>query len=462
MKNITTKKMLKSITTAALVGVMTLSFTPATFAAESVNLDRLMDMVRQGRTNDAADNAARLREFQANKAKQAALLQTANGQKAAAERESSRLSQIFEVNNNEIADLNIKLDERLGDLKELFGVLQQAAGDTKANFDASLTSVQFPERDAFMADIMTKMGQTSKFASMSEIEQLWAEMLNEMIQTGKAVKFTAPVTLGSGDTVDKTVTRFGAFNVVADGKYLKMSDDRTNFIELPRQPAGRFSSKVSGAENSSSGLSPLAVDITRGGILETYTKKPTLIEKVKEGKEVGFVIIGLGVIGLLLALWRFIALTGTSSAVKRQVKNINTPGNNPLGRVLKVYNESGDANTETLELRLSEAVLKETPQLNKALAFLKIIAVVAPLLGLLGTVTGMINTFQAIQLYGTGDPKLMAGGISQALVTTVLGLVVAIPMVFLHSIVSSKAKGVSEIITQQAAGMIAERAEQTS
>jgi len=287
-------------------------------------------------------------------------------------------------------------------------------------------------------------------------------MLNEMIQSGKAVKFTAPVTLGSGDTVDKTVTRFGAFNVVADGKYLKMSDDRTNFIELPRQPAGRFSSKVSGAENASSGLSPLAVDITRGGILETYTKKPTLIEKVKEGKEVGFVIIGLGVIGLLLALWRFIALTGTSSAVRRQVKNINTPGNNPLGRVLKVYNESGDANTETLELRLSEAVLKETPQLNKALAFLKIIAVVAPLLGLLGTVTGMINTFQAIQLYGTGDPKLMAGGISQALVTTVLGLVVAIPMVFLHSIVSSKAKGVSEIITQQAAGMIAERAEQTS
>jgi len=241
-----------------------------------------------------------------------------------------------------------------------------------------------------------------------------------------------------------------------------MSDDRTNFIELPRQPASRFSGKIAGAEASSSGLAPLAVDITRGGILETYTKKPTILEKVKEGKEVGYVIIGLGIVGLLLALWRFLALTATSSAVKRQVKNINKPGKNPLGRVLQVYNESGDANTETLELRLSEAVLKETPKLNKALAFLKIIAVVAPLLGLLGTVTGMINTFQAIQLYGTGDPKLMAGGISQALVTTVLGLCVAIPMVFLHSIVSSKAKGVSEIITQQAAGMIAERAEQTS
>jgi len=457
-----TTKFIKYVSAAALAGAMALSFTPATFAAEAVNLDRLLDQVRQGRAADAADNAARLREFQANRAKQAGLLQAANSKKAAAERESARLNSIFESNNDEIEVLNVRLDERLGDLKELFGVLQQASGDTKANFDSSLTSVQFPEREAFMADIMTKMGQTSKFASMEEIEKLWAEMLNEMIQSGRVAKFTAPVTLASGSTENKSVTRFGSFNVVSDGKYLKMSDDRTNFIELPRQPQSRFTGKISDAENASSGLSPLGVDITRGGILETYTKKPTILEKIKEGKEVGFVIIALGFVGLLLALWRFLALTGVSSAVKRQVKNINKPGNNPLGRVLKVYNESGDANTETLELRLSEAVLKETPKLNKALAFLKIIAVVAPLLGLLGTVTGMINTFQAIQLYGTGDPKLMAGGISQALVTTVLGLCVAIPMVFLHSIVSSKAKGVSEIITQQAAGMIAERAEQTS
>ena len=241
-----------------------------------------------------------------------------------------------------------------------------------------------------------------------------------------------------------------------------MSDDKTNYIELPRQPASRFTSKVSGAESAAAGtLAPLAVDITRGQILETYTKKPTIMEKIKEGREVGYFIIGLGIFGLLIAIWRFFVLMGTSGAVNRQVKNPGSPGNNPLGRVLKVYKESGDANTETLELRLGEAILKETPKLNKWIALLKIIAVVAPLLGLLGTVTGMINTFQAIQLYGTGDPKLMAGGISQALVTTVLGLCVAIPMVFLHSVVSSKAKGVSEVLTQQAAGMIAERAERS-
>ncbi len=457
-----TTNLLKTISTVAITGVLALGIATSASAAEAVNLDRLMDQVRQGKALDSQDNSARIAEFRADRNKQQGLLSTANSAKNAQENESARLNRLFEANDVQIIDLNEKLDLRLGDLKELFGVLQQASGDAKAGFDSSITSVQFPEREAYMADIMTKMGQTSKFASVSEIEQFWAEMMNEMIQSGKVVKFNAPVNLVGGTTESREVTRFGAFNVVSNGKYLKMSEDRKNYIELPRQPSNRFLGKVSGAESSTSGLSPLAVDITRGGILETYTRKPTLMEKVKEGKEVGYVIIALGVLGVLLALWRFISLTTTSSAVKRQVKNIGKPGNNPLGRVLKVYNESADANTETLELRLSEAVLKETPKLNKMLAFLKIIAVVAPLLGLLGTVTGMINTFQAIQLYGTGDPKLMAGGISQALVTTVLGLVVAIPMVFLHSIVASKAKGVSEIITQQAAGMIAERAEQTS
>lgn len=462
MKTLNTTKMLKRITLAALVGAMSLTTASVNFAAEVVNLDDLMEQVRQGRASDNADNTERLREFRANKAKQTALLRDAVAQKAAEEAESARLGEIFKVNNAQIFELDKKLEVRLGDLKELFGVLQQSAGDFKANFDSSLTSVQFPERAGFMTDLMSKMGESSKFASMSEIEQFWAAMLEEMIESGKVSQFVAPVTSTKGKTEDATVTRFGVFNVVADGKYLKMSDDRRNFIELPRQPAGRFTSKIKGAENNRDDLTPFAVDITRGAILETYTKKPTLIQKIKQGKEVGFVIIILGIFGLILAFIRFSALSATSAAVKRQVKNISKPGNNPLGRVLKVYNESDDANTETLELRLSEAVLKETPELNKSLSFLKIIAVVAPLLGLLGTVTGMINTFQSIQLYGAGDPKLMAGGISQALVTTVLGLVVAIPMVFLHSIVASKAKGVTEVITQQAAGMIAERAEQTS
>jgi biopolymer transport protein ExbB len=132
---------------------------------------------------------------------------------------------------------------------------------------------------------------------------------------------------------------------------------------------------------------------------------------------------------------------------------------NPLGRVLRVYEENQSADVEKLGLKLDEAILKETPALERGIMLLKVLSVVAPLLGLLGTVTGMIKTFQAITLFGTGDPKLMAGGISEALVTTVLGLVTAIPLLLLHSVVSTRSKNLVQVLDEQSVGLVAERAE---
>ena len=177
------------------------------------------------------------------------------------------------------------------------------------------------------------------------------------------------------------------------------------------------------------------------------------------GKEVGYVIIALGIIGVAIALWRLVVLSGVGAKMRSQIKNPEKAGDNPLGRVLKVYHDHEGADVEALELRLGEAILRETPKLNSMLPLLKIISVVAPLLGLLGTVTGMIVTFQAITLYGAGDPKLMAGGISTALVTTVLGLVVAIPTVFLHTLVASRARRLTQILQEESAGILAEVAE---
>ena len=128
---------------------------------------------------------------------------------------------------------------------------------------------------------------------------------------------------------------------------------------------------------------------------------------------------------------------------------------------MAAYEQFKSVDRETLELKLAEAIAQETPSLQRFLALLKIIGVVAPLLGLLGTVTGMINTFQAITLFGTGDPKMMAGGISQALVTTVLGLVVAIPIVLLHTLVSSRSKRIAQVIEERAIGVMAEHSEAT-
>ena len=199
--------------------------------------------------------------------------------------------------------------------------------------------------------------------------------------------------------------------------------------------------------------------ILSGQLLALLVQSPNLMERIAQGKEVGYVIIALGLVAVLIALWRLFALSATSAAVNKQAKNLESPGNNPLGRVIKVAVDNPNVDVEGLELKLGEAILKETPKFNAMLPFLKIISVVAPLLGLLGTVTGMIITFQAITLYGAGDPKLMAGGISTALVTTVLGLVVAIPLTLLHSFLQGKAKALIQVLEEQAAGIIARLAE---
>jgi biopolymer transport protein ExbB len=186
---------------------------------------------------------------------------------------------------------------------------------------------------------------------------------------------------------------------------------------------------------------------------------PTFLERVDQGGEVGYVIVAVGFIGVFLGLWRMLVLFAMTSKVKAQLKSDKPNSNNPLGRVLKVAEENKNVDTETLELKLEEAVLKERPSIESGLAVLKIIAAVAPLLGLLGTVTGMIETFQAITIFGAGDPKNMAGGISAALVTTVQGLVVAIPVVLMHTLVNGRAKAVIQVLDEQTTGIIAENSE---
>jgi biopolymer transport protein ExbB len=230
-------------------------------------------------------------------------------------------------------------------------------------------------------------------------------------------------------------------------------------IELQRQPQDRFLSRIEDLEEATSGLSAMAIDPTRGQLLGLLVQSPDLMERIGQGGIVGHTILVLGAIGLLIAIWRLLVLTGISAKVSSQLKTPGQPGDNPLGRVIKVRQDHPGEDIESLELHLGEQILKEMPKFNAMLPLIKIISVVAPLLGLLGTVQGMIITFQAITLFGAGDPKLMAGGISTALVTTVEGLVVAIPMVFLHALVSSRARGLAQILQEEAAGILAEEAE---
>ena len=451
--------MISKIFKAAVIAGLAFGLGNTAYAAQAVSLDELLAQVKTGRVKDAAENKQRIADFQKDRSRQQQLLRNMEAERVRQEQLSEQLEVTFEANDAQIIDLERALLERLGELKELFGVLQQAAGDARGNFDSSVTQIQFPDRGEWLTGFAQKMGSTTRMPTLEEIERIWFELQREMTESARVVKLNTSVINANGEEEQRDVVRVGLFNVVSDGAYLEYVPETGRLVELQRQPASRYTGRADDLQDSTSGVNSFGVDPTRGQLLALLVQSPSLMERIAQGKQVGYVIIVLGIIAILIAVWRLVALSATSAKVHRQIKNIEQPGNNPLGHVLKIAHDNPDSDVEALELKLGEAILKELPKFNSMLSFLKIISVVAPLLGLLGTVTGMIVTFQAITLYGAGDPKLMAGGISTALVTTVLGLVVAIPTVFLHTLVQSRAKRLTQILQEEAAGMLSERAE---
>lgn len=431
-------------------------------AADPVkDLDKLLDLVKQGKLAEEKENQAREARFRAARNNQTELLAEARATRAQEEKRSVALEKDFENNEQVAAELQEALNERLGSLKELFGVFQQVAGDTTSHFENSIISAQFKQRGVFLSELAQKMGTSSQLASIEEMERLWFELQREMTESGKVVRFAATVVDQSGVEQQGEIIRVGAFNLVSDGKYLRYNHHTDKVSELVRQPSSRLTATTRELASASPGaLVQFGIDPSRGALLDALIKEPNLRERVESGGIVGYIIILVGILSLLLALERIVTLSFTRSKVKYQMKSAEVKSNNPLGRVLAVHHDNRALDPNTLELKLTEAIIRERPRLERYIPLLKIIAVAAPLMGLLGTVVGMILTFQAITLFGTGDPKLMAGGISQALVTTVLGLLVAIPTVFMHSIVSTMAKGVIHTLEEQSAGLIAERMEQ--
>jgi len=429
------------------------------FAQQATSLDDLLEQLAQGKVAQTQQNKQREADFISRKAEQTQILADANKERDNKVAESVRLEAEFEGNEVKLANKQDALNKRLGELKELFGVLQQVSGDTKSKFQNSVISAQIPGRGEFLDQFAQSMGSSSKLASIEEIEKIWFELQREMTESGKIARFEREVVLADGSKTQAEVTRVGSFNLVANGKYLEYIDETGSVAELIRQPTNRYLSTSQALTSMSNGQVAFALDPTGGSILSLLVQAPDTQERVDQGGPVGYVILAIGVIGLLISLERFVALFIIGGKVKRQLKSATPTNDNPLGRVLMVKDDNKDADVDTLELKLSESILKEVPPLTSRLTIIKIISVVAPLIGLLGTVTGMINTFQAITLFGTGDPKLMAGGISQALVTTVLGLVVAIPMVFISALLNTRSRGIINILQQQSAGIIAERSE---
>lgn len=461
--------------TVLTASIATIALTANVANGQALDINRIINATKSEASKERRANAARENRFKAERSKQQGRLNSMTNERTRQERIGAELDRQFELNDLKIQELQKDLAKELGDLKQLFGVIQLSASEAQEAYKTSLISAQYPDRGENLRQMVAKMASLTELVSIDEIEDLWFQLQNEMTQQGKVIKFTAPVRYVTGqeineegkaiptyETVDKEITRVGVFSAVSGDDILKF-DDLTGFTALERKMGGSrsaFTGLSQNLQSLNSGVTPFMLDPSKGVLSQAYVQIPTILEKVDEGGVVGYVIIGLGIIAMLIALIRILILIGVENKVKKQARDIKRPSlSNPLGRVIKVYQDNPSSDPESMELRLGEAMLKESPKLNAWIMFIKIIAVVAPLLGLLGTVTGMIQTFQAITLYGAGDPQTMAGGISQALVTTVLGLVVAIPTVFVHWLASSRAKRIEGVLEEHASGLIAEQFE---
>jgi biopolymer transport protein ExbB len=431
----------------------------ATLAQTPANLDELLEQVKRDRVVEQQQNEMREQEFLEARNRQAQLLEQAKAELAAQERRTETLNNAFEANENQLAEQEAMLSERSGSLGELFGTVRQMANDSRAMLESSVTSVQFPERIEFLQTL----GERKQQPSIDELRQLWLVLQQEMTESGKVDTFTAPIITASGEVAERDVTRIGVFTFFSEGNYLRYLPETQDLVELARQPVPRLQEIAREFENAdASEWQAAVVDPTRGAIMALLVQTPDLKERIQQGGWIGYIIIALGAIGLLIALVRFVMLFVAERGVRQQQKQTTPDSKNPLGRILSVYDAKHADDVETLQLKLDEAILRETPAIERGLVTLAILAAVAPMLGLLGTVSGMIETFQSITLFGTGDPKLMSGGISQALVTTELGLAVAIPILLIHSALSSKSNRLIQILDEESASIVARNAEQHS
>ena len=416
------------------------------------DLDLLVESVKTTASIRAKEDKARLNKFLSDKNKQQSLLDNMKYKLTLEERRSERLTKQYEDNDAELSDLEEQLTLKLGSFGELFGIVRQTAGESKGQFSLSLTNIEFPGRIDFLGDLAER--KSLDLPTTEELERLWYEILNELNQSGKVKSYNTDILTKSGELVNQDVLRIGVFNSVSNGDYLNLVAEQNLLEYLAKQPERSIRRSAKKLQNSDD-YREVFIDPTRGSLLTKLIDRDTWLERINAGGFVGYVIIIILTLGLVMGAMRFKFLNEESKSINKELETNNFSDDSILGKLNSIYSKYSGNNPEDLESQLEDILAKATPPLEKNLSVIKLLAAVAPLLGLLGTVIGMIETFQAITLFGTGDPKLMAGGISQALVTTMLGLIAAVPLLFVLNILDSRSRAISQIYEEQAIGLLA-------
>jgi biopolymer transport protein ExbB len=435
--------------------------------AQDVKISDLRTGTQKLRDDERRLSQERVARFRAEQQKVERQAQEAVARRNAAEARSNSLDKAWNENEKRIAEINNLLKQRQGNLGELFGVTRQVAGDSANTLQASILSTQYgtPKEGEERAEFLRRLAGAKALPSLPELDRLWYELMREMTDAGKVVKYRASVLKQDNTKADMDVIRVGPFTASSNGKYLGYLPSTKSLAELNGELEGDFPQigRSLQAAVGGTGYTKAVVDPARGALLGMYVERPGLIRRIQQGEAVAYVIVAVGILGVAVAFFQAIYLVMTRFAVVSQLKNLNNPSkNNPLGRVLLSFRGDGKRieNSELAELRISEAVLREVPKLERFQAFLRLAVAAGPLLGLIGTVIGMIITFRAIVASGTSDPKLMATGIGQAMINTVLGLSIAIPLLFINAGLATLSRFVTQTLDEQSQSMLADTVKQ--
>jgi biopolymer transport protein ExbB len=426
---------------------------PASWAAAPTTLDELIDSLKDSSALQAKRLQEREARFVAARNERERLLEDARDRRREAEREADRLRADVEGSEQELADLENRLDENAGDLRELFTVVRQITGDVAPMVESSLVSAEQGPRNA----LLRRLAEPGAIPAAKELRELWMILLAEMHHSGRVSRFEAPVISADGAERTRRVTRIGTFTALADGSYLRYLPETGRLLALGRQPAGVDVGDVLAFEEAREPLQRVAIDPSRGSILSLIVQTPDVRERIEQGGVIGYIILALGALGLLLGVERLVTIGVARQRTRRVLADSAAAGDHVIVELRELArDEAYLADAEALSAKMDEVVTIASEKLRRGLPTLAIFAAVSPLLGLLGTVTGMIETFQVITLFGAGDPRLMSGGISQALITTQLGLAVAIPLLLIQSFVQGRANALIATLDETAAELFAQ------
>jgi biopolymer transport protein ExbB len=445
--------------------VILLSSVVLSAAIQAQTLNDVLDQARSVREAETALFQQRITEFNATAAAdQQRLMREAAATRTQIQAAVQEKTNQFSANDLQISTLNVEMREKANTLGlgELFGLARQVAGDSATILEQSLVNAQYVSEDSRVA-FLRDFSQQDTIASIAQLERVWFEIQREMTASGEVARYTGTVVEPNGDALTAEVVRIGPFTATADGQFLAFIPNLSRLSIMPRQLPEEFLADAAQLHSASQGYVTGVVDSTRGVLTSLYVERPTIGERIEKGEEVGYVIIVVGTLGLLAFFYQLIYLVRSRMAVTAQMKNLQKPiNNNALGRVLLSFKGDGgkiEEDSEVAELRISEAVMKEVPSLERFQPFLRLAVAAGPLLGLVGTVVGMIITFQSITESGSSDPKLMANGIGQAMIATVLGLGIAVPLLFAGALLNSLSRSIVQILDEQSTGILAENIE---